>query len=68
MGIMDKAKDVLSTDKGEEKTDQLLDQAEQKATDKFGEDKGGVIGKAREVADDKIGAPNDAPAPEGDQQ
>ena len=42
MGIFDKAKDALNSDKGEELTDKGLDKADQ-------------IDKARDAADGKLG-------------
>ncbi|WKE49870.1 antitoxin [Corynebacterium tuberculostearicum] len=55
MGIFDKAKDALNSDKGEELTDKGLDKAADVAKGKLGEDKADQIDKARDAADDKLG-------------
>ena len=48
MGIFDKAKDALNSDKG-------LDKAADVAKGKLGEDKADQIDKARDAADGKLG-------------
>jgi len=55
MGIFDKAKDALNSDKGEEITDKGLDKAADAAKGKLGEDKADQIDKAREAADGELG-------------
>ena len=55
MGIFDKAKDALNSDKGEEFTDKGLDKAAAAAKGKLGEDKADQIDKARDAADGKLG-------------
>lgn len=60
MSIFDNAKnkadDFLNSEPGEKKTDELLDNAQQRATDRFGEDKADHIQKARDAVDDRIGS------------
>ncbi|MDO5512808.1 Rv0909 family putative TA system antitoxin [Corynebacterium sp.] len=64
MSIFDNAKnkanDYLKSEQGERKTDELLDNAQQRATDRFGEDKADHIQKARDLADDRLGGRNEA--------
>ncbi|WIM71027.1 antitoxin [Corynebacterium suedekumii] len=74
MGIMDNAKgkanEFLNSEKGEQKTDDLMDKGAQHATDRLGEDKAEHIQKARDAADDHIGGVDnetDAPASEDPQ-
>ena len=55
MGIFDKAKDALNSDKGEELTDKGLDKAADVAKGKLGDDKADQIDKARDAADGKLG-------------
>ncbi|WP_293771778.1 antitoxin [uncultured Corynebacterium sp.] len=55
MGIFDKAKDALNSDKGEELSDKGLDQAADFAKSKLGEDKAEQIDSARDQLDDRIG-------------
>lgn len=55
MGIFDKAKDAMNSDKGEQVTDQGLDKAADAAKDKLGEDKADKIDQARDAADRKLG-------------
>ena len=55
MGIFDKAKDALNSDKGEELTDKGLDKAAEAAKGKLGEEKAEQIDKARDAADGKLG-------------
>lgn len=59
MGIFDKAKEALNSEKGQEVTNEGLDKAEDFAKDKLGEDKADQVDKAREVIDDKLGTNND---------
>lgn len=55
MGIFDKAKDAIDSDKLEEATNEGLDKAEDFAKDKLGEDKAEHVDKARDAIDDKLG-------------
>lgn len=55
MGVFDKAKDALNSDKAEQVTDQGLDKAADAAKDKLGEDKHDKVDQAREAADKKLG-------------
>ncbi|MDO5031626.1 antitoxin [Corynebacterium sp.] len=55
MGIMDKAKDALNSDKGEEATDKVLDKGAEAAKGKLGEDKADKIDAARDKADEALG-------------
>ena len=59
MGIFDKAKEALNSEKGEEVTKEGLDKAEDFAKDKLGEDKADQVDKARDVIDYKLGTNND---------
>jgi len=59
MGIFDKAKDALNSDKGEEFTDKGLDKAADAAKGKLGEDKADQVDKARDAIDDKLGTNDD---------
>ena len=64
MGIFDKAKDALNSDKGEELTDKGLDKAAEAAKGKLGEDKADKIDSARDQLDDRIGNAGAEGAPE----
>ncbi|MCT2338050.1 antitoxin [Corynebacterium sp. p3-SID1056] len=55
MGIIDKAKGAMNSDKGEQVTDQGLDKAADAAKGKLGEDKADKIDQARDAADRKLG-------------
>lgn len=55
MGLMDKAKEFLNSEKGEQVTDQALDRAEQAAKDKLGEDKADQIHQVRDKIDEQVG-------------
>ena len=55
MGMMDKAKDALNSDKGEQVSDQGLDKAGQIADQKTGGTHDAQIDKARDLADGKLG-------------
>ena len=55
MGIFDKAKDALNSDKGEQLSDSALDKGADLAKGKLGEDKAEQIDKARDAADGKLG-------------
>ncbi len=55
MGIFDKAKDALNSDKGEQISDKGLDKATEVAEQKFGEDKADKIQQGRDKLDDQIG-------------
>lgn len=55
MGIFDKAKEFLSSEEAEKKTDAVLDSAEKFATDKLGEDKAEKVAEVRKAIDEKLG-------------
>ncbi|HAT1138049.1 TPA: antitoxin [Corynebacterium striatum] len=55
MGIFDKAKDALNSDKGEQISDSVLDKGAEVAQDKLGEDKADQIKQGRDKLDDQIG-------------
>ncbi len=59
MGLFDKAKqkaqEFANSDQGKEKVDGLLDQAEQTATDKLGEDKSDQVKKVRDGIEGQLG-------------
>lgn len=55
MGIFDKAKDALSSDKAEDVSDNILDKGENLAHDKLGKDKADKVSDVRDSIDDKIG-------------
>lgn len=55
MGMMDKAKQFLSSDSGKQKSREVLDKAEQAGTDRFGEQHSENIGKARDFAEERLG-------------
>lgn len=55
MGLMDKAKDAASSDKGEQATDKGIDKAEDAVSDKTGGTFDDKIDKAGDAADKKIG-------------
>lgn len=55
MGVFDKAKDALNSDKAEQVTDQGLDKAADAAKGKLGEDKHDKVDQARDAADKKLG-------------
>ena len=59
MGLMDKAKDALNSDKGEQVSDQALDKGEQFADQKTGGKHASQIDKGRDLADERIGQPGD---------
>lgn len=59
MGIFDKAKEALNSEKGEEVTKEGLDKAEDFGKDKLGEDKADQVDKARDAIDDKLGTNDD---------
>jgi hypothetical protein len=59
MGLMDKAKDALDSDKGEQASDQALDKGEQLADQKTGDKYDQQIDKGRDLADERIGQPGD---------
>lgn len=52
-GAMDKAKEAMNN---EETSDKVLDKASDVAKDKLGEDKAGMVDKAREQADKRLGS------------
>jgi len=54
-GLADKAKDALSSDKGEQMSDKALDKASQAADQKTGGGHDAQIDKGRDLADGKIG-------------
>ncbi|TXS64134.1 hypothetical protein CHU71_06575 [Corynebacterium sp. LK14] len=55
MGIFDKAKDALNSDKGEQISDSVLDKGAEVAQGKLGEDKADQIKQGRDKLDDQIG-------------
>ncbi len=55
MGIGDKAKDFMDSDKGEKATDSGLDRASDMADDKTGGKHADKIDKARDAGDQKLG-------------
>lgn len=55
MGIFDKAKDAMNSDKGEQISDSALDKGVDTANQKFGDQHADKIDKAREAADGKLG-------------
>lgn len=55
MGVFDKAKDALNSDKAEQVTDQGLDKAADAAKDQLGEDKHDKVDQVRDAADKKLG-------------
>jgi hypothetical protein len=56
---MDKAKDALNSDKGEQASDKALDKGEQVAEQKTGGQHASQIDKGRDAADERIGQPGD---------
>lgn len=73
MGFMDKAKDKAKEVLGdEEKTDAGLDKAQEAAAERFSEDKSEHVGKARDLADERMGDQGaeqaEPPAPENVEQ
>lgn len=60
MGFMDKAKGKAREFlKNEEKTDALLDKAQDQATRRLGEDKAGQVSAVRDVVDKRLGRGDD---------
>lgn len=55
MGIFDKVKDALNSEKGEQISDSVLDKGAEVAQDKLGEDKADQIKQGRDKLDDQIG-------------
>lgn len=68
MSLMDKAKGLLNSEKGEQVTDSLLDKASDAAKSKLGEDKAAQVDKAREALDNKIGQQGQPEQPAQPQQ
>ena len=62
MDIVNKAKEMLSTEKGEQLTDQVLDKAAELAKSKLGADKAEQIDAARHKIDEQVGVEGDAAA------
>lgn len=60
MSIFDNAKkkatDYLKSEEGQRRTDEFLDDAQRRATDRLGEDKADHIQKARDAVDEHIGS------------
>jgi hypothetical protein len=54
-GLGDKAKKALDSEKGEERSDQAIDKAEQFADDKTGGKFDAQTDKARDLADEHLG-------------
>ncbi|MFH5821713.1 antitoxin [Georgenia sp. AZ-5] len=59
MGIGDKAKDFLSTDKGEQKSDDALEKGSDFVSDKTGGKYDERLDKGVDAADDRIGTTGD---------
>ncbi|WP_182049658.1 antitoxin [Changpingibacter yushuensis] len=55
MGLLDKAKDILNSSDAEEKSDQILDKAEDFAKSKLGDDQAAKVSQVRDAIDKKIG-------------
>ena len=55
MGLLDGAKDFLHSDQAEEKSDQVLDKAEELAKKALGNEKADQIASVRDAIDAKIG-------------
>lgn len=55
MGLLDKAKDALNTEKGQKAVDKGLDKAQDAAKNKLGEDKSEQIDQARQKIDEHLG-------------
>jgi hypothetical protein len=55
VGLMDKAKDAMNSDKGEQASDKALDKGEALADQKTGGGHDKQIDKGRDLADGKIG-------------
>jgi hypothetical protein len=55
VGLMDKAKDAMNSDKGEQTSDKALDKGEQLADQKTGGGHQDQVDKGRDLADGKIG-------------
>ncbi len=55
MGLFDGAKDFLHSDQAEEKSDRVLDKAEELAKNALGDEKAGQIANVRNAVDEKIG-------------
>ncbi len=55
MGIFDKAKDALNSDKGEQISDSALDKGAEVANQKLGEEHADKINKGRDAVDGRIG-------------
>jgi hypothetical protein len=58
-GLGDKAKDALNSEQGEKRSDQALDKAEQLADDKTGGKYDEQTDKVGDMADQRIGQPDD---------
>lgn len=55
MGIFDKAKEALNSEKAEEVSDKILDKGEEFAKSKLGDDKADQVTDVRNKIDDRIG-------------
>lgn len=55
MGLMDRAKDFLSSESGKQKASGFLDKAEKLATDRLGADKADKIGRVRDAVEERLG-------------
>lgn len=55
MGIFDKAKDALNSDKGEQYSDQALDKGETFASDKLGDKHSDKVSGTRDKIDERLG-------------
>jgi hypothetical protein len=58
-GLGDKAKDALNSEQGEKRSDQALDKAEQLVDDKTGGKYDEQTDKVGDMADQRIGQPDD---------
>ena len=61
-GLGDKARDFLDSEKGEERSDQVLDKAADFADEKTGGKHADKIEQGRDFADDRIGLEDSPPS------
>jgi hypothetical protein len=54
-GLADKAKNALDSEQGEQRSDQVLDKAEQLADEKTGDKYDQQVDRARDLADQHLG-------------
>ncbi len=55
MGLLDGAKDFLHSDQAEEKSDQVLDKAEELAKKALGDEKADHVTSVRNAIDERVG-------------